>query len=97
MPKVKANGIDLNYETHGRGEPLLLIAGLGATGEMWDNQVPLLAREFQVITFDNRGAGRSDKPQEPYSIAMFADLGETELRGFEDPVRLYELRWREAG
>ena len=28
---------------------------------------------------------------------MFADLGETELRGFEDPVRLYELRWREAG
>ncbi len=28
---------------------------------------------------------------------MFADLGETELRGFEDPVRLYEVRWREAG
>ena len=28
---------------------------------------------------------------------MFADLGETELRGFEDPVRMYELRWREAG
>ena len=73
MPKVKANGIDLYYETHGRGEPLLLIAGLGATGEIWDIQVPLLAREFQVITFDNRGAGRSDKPQEPYSIAMFAD------------------------
>ena len=73
MPKVKANGIGLYYETHGRGEPLLLIAGLGATGEIWDIQVPLLAREFQVITFDNRGAGRSDKPQEPYSIAMFAD------------------------
>ena len=73
MPKVRANGIDLYYETHGRGEPLLLIAGLGATCELWDNQVPLLARKFQVITFDNRGAGRSDKPQEPYSVALFAD------------------------
>ncbi len=73
MPKVRANGIDLYYETHGRGEPLFLIAGLGATCELWNNQVPLLAREFQVITFDNRGAGRSDKPQEPYSIALFAD------------------------
>lgn len=73
MPKVRANGIDLHYEAHGRGEPLLLIAGLGATCELWDNQVPLLARELHVITFDNRGAGRSDKPQEPYSIALFAD------------------------
>jgi len=73
MPKVRANGINLYYEPHGRGEPLLLIAGLGATCELWDNQVPLLAREFQVITFDNRGAGRSDKPQEPYSVALFAD------------------------
>jgi pimeloyl-ACP methyl ester carboxylesterase len=73
MPKVRANGIDLHYEAHGRGEPLLLIAGLGATCKLWDNQVPLLAREFQVIMFDNRGAGRSDKPQEPYSIALFAD------------------------
>ncbi len=73
MPKATANGIDLYYETHGRGEPLLLIAGLGATGELWDNQVPILEREFQVITFDNRGAGRSGKPAEPYSIAQFAD------------------------
>jgi pimeloyl-ACP methyl ester carboxylesterase len=73
MPKLKANGIDLYYETQGRGEPLLLIAGLGATCELWHNQVPLLAREFWVITFDNRGAGRSDKPQEPYSMALFAD------------------------
>jgi pimeloyl-ACP methyl ester carboxylesterase len=73
MPKIRANGIDLYYEAQGQGEPLLLIAGLGATGELWDNQVPLLAREFRVITFDNRGAGRSDKPPEPYSIPLFAD------------------------
>jgi pimeloyl-ACP methyl ester carboxylesterase len=73
MPRLKANGIDLYYETQGRGEPLLLIAGLGATCKLWDSQVPLLAHEFRVITFDNRGAGRSDKPQAPYSIALFAD------------------------
>jgi pimeloyl-ACP methyl ester carboxylesterase len=73
MPKIRANGIDLYYETHGQGEPLLLIAGLGATCELWDNQAPLLSREFQVITFDNRGAGRSDKPQAAYTAALFAD------------------------
>ena len=73
MPNATVNGINLYYETHGQGEPLVLIAGLGATGELWDNQVPLLEREFQVITFDNRGAGRSDKPAEAYSIAQFAD------------------------
>jgi pimeloyl-ACP methyl ester carboxylesterase len=73
MPKVAANGINLDYEVHGRGDPLLLIAGLGASADIWHNQVPLLVREFQVIAFDNRGAGSSDKPQEPYSIALFAD------------------------
>jgi pimeloyl-ACP methyl ester carboxylesterase len=73
MPRVVANGINLHYEVEGQGDPLLLIAGLGASCELWHSQVPLLAREFQVIALDNRGAGRSDKPQEPYSIALFAD------------------------
>lgn len=73
MPHAQANGINIYYESQGEGEPLLLIAGLGATHHLWELQVPSFARWYRVVTFDNRGAGDSDKPAEPYSIALFAD------------------------
>jgi len=73
MPKIQANGIQLYYESHGSGEPLVLIAGLGADVFLWFRQTPVLSQSFQVIVFDNRGAGQSDKPLEPYSIRLFAD------------------------
>ena len=73
MPYVQANGINIYYESQGEGEPLFLIAGLGATHELWELQAPSFARWYRVVTFDNRGAGDSDKPPEPYSIALFAD------------------------
>jgi len=73
MPHVRANGISIYYESQGEGEPLFLIAGLGATHELWELQVPSFARRYRVVTFDNRGAGDSDKPHDPYSIALFAD------------------------
>jgi pimeloyl-ACP methyl ester carboxylesterase len=73
MPNVQANGINVYYESHGEGEPLLLVAGLGATHHLWDLQAPSFARSFRVVTFDNRGSGETDKPSEPYFIALFAD------------------------
>jgi pimeloyl-ACP methyl ester carboxylesterase len=73
MPKAKLGDIQLYYEEHGQGEPLLLIMGLGASTLSWSEQIPTFGREFRVIAFDNRGAGRSDKPAVPYSIALFAD------------------------
>ncbi len=73
MPKVKVNGIQLYHEVHGQGEPLVLIMGLGASTLGWNMQIPTLSREFQVIAFDNRGSGRSDKPATPYTIRLFAD------------------------
>ena len=73
MPHVQANGINIYYESQGEGEPLFLIAGLGATHDLWELQVPSFARWYRVVTFDNRGAGDTDKPAEPYSIALFAD------------------------
>lgn len=73
MPKIHANGIDLYYEIHGSGEPVVLIGGLGADTFLWFRQTPELCKQFQVIVFDSRGAGQSDKPVEPYSIRIFAD------------------------
>lgn len=72
MPKAKANGIEINYEIHGSGDPVLLIGGLGADMFLWFRQIPELSKHFQVIAFDTRGAGESSKPEEPYSIEMFA-------------------------
>ena len=70
MPKIKANGIELYYEIHGAGKPLILISGLGYSLWQWHLMVPFLAKHFQVLTFDNRGVGHSDKPAGPYSAQM---------------------------
>lgn len=72
MPKAQTNGIELYYEVHGAGKPLVLISGLGYSLWQWHRMVPLLGEHFQVVTFDNRGVGQSDKPAGPYSAQMLA-------------------------
>lgn len=72
MPKTTSNGIELYYEIHGRGQPLVLISGLGYSSWQWHKMIPFLAEHFQVIVFDNRGVGQSDKPQGPYSAQLLA-------------------------
>jgi 3-oxoadipate enol-lactonase len=66
---------DLNmyYEVPGQGEPLVLIAGLGSDLSDWAFQIPEFSKKYRVITFDNRGAGRTDAPDMPYSIRMMSD------------------------
>ena len=64
MPSVRSNGINLYYEIHGEGKPLVLIAGIGYSLWMWHRMIPWLERKVQVIAFDNRGvAGCSGYPQ----------------------------------
>ena len=72
MSIAKTNGIDLYYELHGSGQPLVLIPGLGYDGWMWHRMIPGLAEHFQVISIDNRGSGRSAKPPGPYSAKLLA-------------------------
>lgn len=73
MPKAGLDDISLYYEVHGKGEPLLLIAGLGADSAAWTRVVRKFAERFKVITFDNRGSGRSDIPDKKYSIREMAE------------------------
>ena len=73
MAEVDVNGCKIYYEVHGQGDPLVLIMGLRRNLEWWYRQIPALSEHFQVIAFDNRGAGRSDKPVMEYSIRLFAD------------------------
>jgi pimeloyl-ACP methyl ester carboxylesterase len=73
MPTVHANGIDIYYEINGSGPPLCLIMGMGCSARQWQWMVPVFAEFFTVITFDNRGAGRSGKPDMECITEMFAD------------------------
>lgn len=72
MPRIAVNGVQLYYETHGQGDPLLLIAGIGYGTWLWFKQLPALSQNFQVVVLDNRGAGQSDKPDSEYTIALMA-------------------------
>ena len=73
MSIAHVNDIDIYYEIHGSGPPLVLIMGLRRNAEWWYRQIPELSKHFTIIAFDNRGAGRSDKPEMEYSIRLFAD------------------------
>lgn len=80
MPKVKVGDkvgdIEIYYEIHGEGEPLILIGGL--SNDITDytektNIVALLAKHYKVVAFDNRGVGRTDKPDIPYTLEMMTE------------------------
>ena len=74
MPKVRVNDINIYYEIHGNGFPLVLIRGLSSDVYRWPSEfVNNLSTSFRVIIFDNRGAGRTDKPDIEYSIEMMAN------------------------
>ena len=73
MATVRVGDIDVYYEEHGSGPPLLLIMGLATDSTAWAFQLPEFARHYRAIAFDNRGVGRTSKPAGPYSIHQMAD------------------------
>jgi pimeloyl-ACP methyl ester carboxylesterase len=85
MPSVKVNGIQIYYEEHGNGQPILLIQGLGYPSGMWFMQIPALSRHFQTIVFDNRGVGKTDKPDEEYTVRLMASDAAELLRSLKVP------------
>lgn len=68
MPKAKINDINLYYEIHGQGEPLVLVAGFSADHLSWECILNYLTPYYKVLIFDNRGAGQTDAPNGLYSI-----------------------------
>ncbi|MEX0804384.1 MAG: alpha/beta fold hydrolase, partial [Candidatus Binatia bacterium] len=71
--KANVDGVNLYYELYGQGDPLVLVAGTGISLAPWRiSQVPEFAKHYQVLIYDHRGLGRSDKPDVPYSTRLFA-------------------------
>lgn len=73
MPNTSVNGVDLYYECHGKGEPLLMIAGLASDSQSWQPIVEELARHYRVILMDNRGVGRTTPQDTEITVRHMAD------------------------
>lgn len=75
MPKAAVDGIEIYYETFGKGPPLLLVPGLGGVGNYWAPQIAAFSRLFTVIVHDHRGTGQSTRSEISYSVEqMTRDL-----------------------
>jgi pimeloyl-ACP methyl ester carboxylesterase len=72
MPKIDRDGINIYYEIHGSGPPLLLTHGYSSTSAMWQGQIEALSKHHKLVLWDMRGHGQSDYPAEPgaYSEAL---------------------------
>jgi 3-oxoadipate enol-lactonase len=78
MPRVDVDGLSINYDVQGDGEPLLLIPYLSADHACYAFQLPAYTEHFSCISVDLPGSGESDKPQGPYATDVYAD----QLSGF---------------
>lgn len=75
MPTINRDGVNIYYEEHGSGPAVVLSHGYSATSQMWNGQLPALADTYRVITWDMRGHGQTDSPDDPaaYSEAATCD------------------------
>jgi pimeloyl-ACP methyl ester carboxylesterase len=72
MPIARINKIDLYYESHGFGDPILCIPGLGSDANTWAPFVKDFGKRYRIVIVENRGAGRSSKPASNYSTDLMA-------------------------
>ena len=73
MPQAQVEGLTINYDVQGEGDPLLLIPYLAADHACYAFQLPDYTKHFSCISLDLPGSGESDKPAGPYSTEQYAD------------------------
>ena len=88
MPTARIHDIDLVYEEHGEGPPLLAIMGLTGSRYHWRGFPERFAEKHRVITYDNRGVGETSAPMGPYTAAQMADdaIGLLDHLGIEKAI-----------
>jgi pimeloyl-ACP methyl ester carboxylesterase len=85
VPHAQVNGIEMYYEVAGAGPSLVIVNGLAGDLSDLEPLTKSLSETRRVLVFDNRGAGRTEKPDEPYTIEMMAEdaAGVMDAAGFE--------------
>ena len=73
MPIADIGNGEIHYEIHGKGPPLMLVAGLGGTADYWNPQIEAFAKDYTVIVHDHRGTGQSTHSEIEYSVDQMAD------------------------
>ena len=76
MPEINRDGVNIYYEVHGNGPPLLLTHGYSSTSAMWYGQVDALAKDHKLILWDMRGHGQSDYPDDPEAYSEALTVGD---------------------
>jgi pimeloyl-ACP methyl ester carboxylesterase len=75
LQTVQTRDVTLSYAVGGTGSPVVCVQGVGVAGSGWGPQVPALSHGFRVVTFDNRGIGRTARGRDPLSVdAMATDV-----------------------
>jgi len=73
VPTTRLGKIELYYEQHGNGTPLLLVSGLAGVGAIWKPNLRSFSEHYQVILHDHCGTGKSSRPQMRHSVEQMAD------------------------
>jgi pimeloyl-ACP methyl ester carboxylesterase len=76
MPKLDRDGVNIHYEVHGSGPPLLLTHGYSSTSAMWQGQIEALSRQHKLILWDMRGHGQSDYPDDAAAYSEALTVGD---------------------
>ena len=72
MPKANIRDMEIYYEEHGQGPPLVMILGLGQDTATWSFQIPELSNRLRLIVFDNRDCGKSSRCLDDYTTRTMA-------------------------
>ncbi|WP_420968013.1 alpha/beta fold hydrolase [Bradyrhizobium sp. B120] len=76
MAKLNRSGVDIYYEIHGSGPPLILTHGYSSTSAMWHGQIEALSKRHRLILWDMRGHGQSDYPDNPDAYSEATTVGD---------------------
>src|ERR1700712_4273307 len=76
MPKINRDGVNIYYEVHGSGPPLLLTHGYSSTSAMWQGQIAALSNQHKLILWDMRGHGQSDYPDDDAAYSEALTVGD---------------------
>jgi pimeloyl-ACP methyl ester carboxylesterase len=76
MPKLNRDGVNIYYEVHGSGPPLILTHGYSSTSAMWQGQIAALSGHYKLVLWDMRGHGQSDYPENPAAYSEALTIGD---------------------